>query len=209
MKKPHRPEWAQAKVRLYFSRCWYGMDKDGVPLVKGINRFHDWLLLNVDINIHNWLIQPFFYDEGFPFRVIEYYGNGEKRMSEKLNTLPCPACGAYPDLGGSQDGSELWIACGNLRKCRMAGPSRKTVAEAVAAWNALPRALEWTDEPPKVPGWYWCRDAEREIRLCQLENFVGGPRLFICGISKHTFPDELTGIQWAGPIPEPQEPKGE
>lgn len=65
-------------------------------------------------------------------------------MPEELTLLPlpCPACGAYPDLGGSQDGSELWVACGNLRKCRMAGPSRKTVAEAVAAWNALPRALE-------------------------------------------------------------------
>lgn len=67
--------------------------------------------------------------------------------------------------------------------------------------------LEWTDEPPKVPGWYWCRDAEGETRLRQLENFVGGPRLFVCGISKHIFPDELTGIQWAGPINEPCEPK--
>ena len=67
--------------------------------------------------------------------------------------------------------------------------------------------LEWTDEPPKVPGWYWCRDAEGEIRLRQLENFVGGPRLFVCGISKHIFPDELTGIQWAGPIPEPRDTK--
>lgn len=82
---------------------------------------------------------------------------------------------------------------------------------AVKQWNALSRALEWTTEPPKVPGWYWCRDAEGEIRLRQLENFVGGPRLFVCGISKHIFPDELTGIQWSGPIPEPRphEPVGE
>ena len=26
---------------------------------------------------------------------------------------------------------------------------------AIAAWNALPRALTWTHEPPKVAGWYW------------------------------------------------------
>ena len=182
------------------------MNKDGVPLVKGINRFHDWLLLNVDINIHNWLIQPFFYDEGFPFRVIEYYGNGEKRMSEKLNTLPCPACGAYPDLGGSQDGSELWIACGNLRKCRMAGPSRKTVAEAVAAWNALPRALEWTDEPPKVPGWYWFKD-EYGIRIAWIKHDsrkINELYAVIGGVGN--WMSTLHG-QWAGPIPEPRETK--
>ena len=60
-------------------------------------------------------------------------------------------------LGGSFNGSELWVACGNMRKCRMAGPSRKTVAEAVAAWNAMPRDLTWTDEPPKEVGNYWWR----------------------------------------------------
>ena len=55
-------------------------------------------------------------------------------------------------LGGSFNGSELWVACGNMRKCRMAGPSRKTVAEAVAAWNAM---------PPDVDG----RAAERGRKL--------------------------------------------
>lgn len=112
-------------------------------------------------------------------------------MSEKLNSLPCPACGAYPDLGGSQDGSELWVACGNLRKCRMTGPSRKTVAEAVAAWNALPRALTWADNPPQVPGWYWYKTSSH------------------LGITK--FPElcdrTREGWQWAGPIPEPRETK--
>ncbi len=73
----------------------------------------------------------------------------------------------------------------------MAGPSRKTVAEAVAAWNALPRALEWTDEPPKVPGWYWYKTSSH------------------LGITK--FPElcdrTREGWQWAGPIPEPREQK--
>ena len=94
-------------------------------------------------------------------------------------------------LGGSFNGSELWVACGNMRKCRMAGPSRKTVAEAVAAWNAMPRDLTWTDEPPKVPGWYWYKTSSH------------------LGITK--FPElcdrTREGWQWAGPIPEPVEPK--
>lgn len=56
-----------------------------------------------------------------------------------MDIKPCPACGGYPEIGGSADGTEVWIACGNLRKCRMGGPTRSTVEEAVEAWNALPR----------------------------------------------------------------------
>lgn len=115
-------------------------------------------------------------------------------MPEELTPLPCPACGAHPELGGSQDGSELWVACGNIRKCRMAGPTRKNVTEAVAAWNALPRALEWTDEPPKGPGWYWYRHK---------------PSRTIAMINVDVEPIEYESLpgQWAGPIPEPRETK--
>lgn len=52
---------------------------------------------------------------------------------------PCPACGGYPEIAGTIDGKEVWIACGNLRGCRMGGPTRSTVEEAGEAWNALPR----------------------------------------------------------------------
>lgn len=113
-------------------------------------------------------------------------------MPRELNPLPCPACGAHPELGGSQDGTELWIACGNLRKCRMAGPTRTTIAEAVDAWNALPRALTWTDEPPKVPGWYWWRNLSKP-QVVHSNNF------------KNRKPHPAD--EWAGPIPEPREPK--
>ena len=103
-------------------------------------------------------------------------------------------------LGGSFNGSELWVACGNMRKCRMAGPSRKTVAEAVAAWNAMPRDLTWTDEPPKVPGMYWNRSKNYPNEAC------------IIRVSKYRI-EQLAQMgcspneQWAGPIPEPHEPK--
>ena len=106
---------------------------------------------------------------------------------------PCPACGSHPELGGSVNGSELWVACGNMRKCRMAGPSRKTVAEAVAAWNAMPRALEWTDSRPKVPGWYWFRN--------------GGAKPVILPITLPVRWKVEPDDEWAGPIPEPREPK--
>lgn len=128
-------------------------------------------------------------------------------MPEELTLLPCPLCQARAHV--ECHNGKFRVICKGESGCpfRMGGKWFVFPDECYDWWNAFPRTLEWTDEPPKVPGWYWCRDAEGEIRLCQLENFVGGPRLFICGISKHTFPDELTGIQWAGPIPEPREPK--
>ena len=55
---------------------------------------------------------------------------------------PCPACGGYPEIAGTIDGTEVWIACGNLRGCRMGGPTRSTVEEAAEAWNSLPRRHE-------------------------------------------------------------------
>ena len=128
-------------------------------------------------------------------------------MSEELTLLPCPLCQATAHV--EYHNGYLRVICEGEPGCpfRMGGKRFVFTDECYDWWNNLPRALTLTDEPPKLPGWYWCRDAEGEIRLRQLENFVGGPRLFVCGISKHIFPDELTGIQWAGPITEPREPK--
>ena len=66
--------------------------------------------------------------------------------------------------------------------------------KARAAWNALPRSLAWTDEPPKMPGWYWCRD----------ENDKENARIIFPNIRKTKWRDK----QWAGPIPEPKEQGG-
>lgn len=71
---------------------------------------------------------------------------------------------------------------------------------AVAAWNALPRALTWTYEPPKVPGMYWNRSKNYPNEAC------------IIRVSKYRI-EQLARMrcspneQWAGPIPEPCEPK--
>ena len=122
-------------------------------------------------------------------------------MPRELNPLPCPACGAHPELGGSQDGSELWIACGNLKKCRMAGPTRTTIAEAVDAWNALPRALEWTNEP-QLGAWNWGMDGTSCIPC-----FVYRDGQVSVAMPLERIPYKTIGGQWAGPIPEPSEQK--
>lgn len=106
----------------------------------------------------------------------------------ELTLLPCPACGAS-DVVLRVDTR----AYGFCTACGMCGPCapKVDVEYVVKQWNALPRALEWTDEPPKVPGWYWYKTSSH------------------LGITK--FPElcdrTREGWQWAGPIPEPRETK--
>lgn len=69
-------------------------------------------------------------------------------------------------------------------------------------------ALEWTTEPPKVPGWYWFKD-EYGIRIARIKHDsrkMNELYAVIGGVGN--WMSTLHG-QWAGPIPEPQEPKGE
>ena len=66
-------------------------------------------------------------------------------------------------------------------------------------WNALPRALEWTDDPPKVPGKYWNRD----IRFPEEAGIITVAPSRVEQLQRMSRPTE----QWAGPIPEPREPK--
>ena len=60
--------------------------------------------------------------------------------------------------------------------------------EGVACW-----ALEWTDSRPKVPGWYWFRN--------------GGAKPVILPITLPVRWKVEPDDEWAGPIPEPREPK--
>lgn len=113
-------------------------------------------------------------------------------MPEELTLLPlpCPACGHPAGIARANGTGCAFVMCQHV-KCAFSGPIKTTSEAAVAAWNALPRALEWTDEPPKVPGWYWYKTSSH------------------LGITK--FPElcdrTREGWQWAGPIPEPREPK--
>jgi len=58
--------------------------------------------------------------------------------------------------------------------------------------------LEWTDEPPKVPGWYWCRHKSYPEYAVVRKVW---PEVW----AEFGVPDGYD--QWAGPIPEPREPK--
>lgn len=108
-------------------------------------------------------------------------------MPEELTLLPCPACGGR--AWAHYEPTTIRIYC---PRCDILGPKKDTIEEARAAWNALPRALEWTDEPPKVPGWYWWRNLSKP-QVVHSNNF------------KNRKPHPAD--EWAGPIPAPREPK--
>ena len=101
-------------------------------------------------------------------------------------SLPCPVCGGRAWANYEPTIIRIYCPC-----CDIVGPKKDTIEEARAAWNPLPRPLAWTDEPPKVPGWYWCRD----------ENDEENARIIFPNIRKTKWRDK----QWAGPIPEPKE----
>lgn len=119
-------------------------------------------------------------------------------MPEELTLLPCPACGEEADIFDSfeRDGKGH-VAIGWSAYCTrgcLTTSEHGSREKAATSWNALPRALEWTTEPPKVPGWYWHRCEEDVVTIRRL--WKGDIEV----LSK--IPQ-----QWAGPISEPREPK--
>lgn len=132
-------------------------------------------------------------------------------MPEELTLLPCYKCGGtarYCHYDKYPKGLEPVIIDGetvieghvwhfvNCEKCReqRAGLYPINSKEAITEWNSIPRALTWTNEPPKVPGWYWYR--HNPSRTLGMINVDVDPTEY----------ESLPG-QWAGPIPEPCEPK--
>lgn len=115
-------------------------------------------------------------------------------MPEELTLLPCPLCQARVHV--ECHNGKFRVICKGESGCpfRMGGKWFVFPDECYDWWNAFPRTLEWTDEPPKVPGWYWYRHK---------------PSRTIAMINVDVEPIEYESLpgQWAGPIPEPREPK--
>lgn len=128
-------------------------------------------------------------------------------MSEGLTLLPCPACCGKADIIDSfeRDGNGHvvigWSAyC--TRGC-LTTSEHGSREQAIAGWNALPRALEWTSDPPKVPGCYLGRKKNEHISMVMYcfcrESKLG----FWDGKKFCTF--EQNETEYFGPIPEPRD----
>lgn len=65
--------------------------------------------------------------------------------------------------------------------------------------EALPRTLEWTDEP-QLGAWNWWRDEDSRI-----PRYVYQDGTITIAMQIDRVPYQDIGGQWAGPIPEPRE----
>lgn len=145
-------------------------------------------------------------------------------MPEELKLLPCPACGSHATVqndgysGEEEVTGSTYVCCSNL-SCSMCGPFGHDAEEAVRKWNALPRALVWTNEAPKVPGRYygWTGKKDAPIQIWVVFEYKTPKKGLVRMKTKpywdrnrevircHTV--EQYELQWAGPIPEPREHK--
>ena len=130
-----------------------------------------------------------------------------------MNELQCcPSCGSYSvNMGREQVGLTKfnYVIC---RRCKMTGPEENggtgealSATAAAEAWNSLPRPLRWTTEPPTKPDFYWHRDGGI-LSIAYVYEGAGTLFCHFAGEEAPTLLDLVTG-EWAGPIPEPQEPQ--
>ena len=121
-------------------------------------------------------------------------------MPEELTLLPCPVCGydAYLKEEFSSCKQAAYSVC--CRKCELMTGLSRTKEHAVQRWNALLRALTWTNEP-QLGAWNWWKDEDSRIPRYVYQD---GTVDIAMQIDRVSYQD--LGGQWC-PIPEPREPK--
>lgn len=117
----------------------------------------------------------------------------------------CPCCNSNSVMlikDQSYVQAPFYVQCGELCH-RNHVTASVTPAEAIARWNALPRALRWTHEPPKVAGKYWWRPSGKKIGRIR-DMFVRNGEVGFLDRNDRFIKDTGDG-EWAGPIPAPIE----
>lgn len=123
-------------------------------------------------------------------------------MSKMTDGLkPCPSCGYAPVHCGGTTGTK--VDCYN---CGMSGPRHENPSVSKAAWNYLPRHLQWTTETPTEPGWYFIR-YKGKVTICYATYPKGSSHMTYLVIGSPDAWSSEYADEWAGPIPEPEEPK--
>ena len=117
--------------------------------------------------------------------------------------LPCPACGSDVKISGGDEWHNqhsFFIEC-QCGVCRVGDTVR---AECIDRWNAMPRALRWTHEPPKVAGWYWYQLDGHAAEPRKIDSSFDGEEYL--GVRDGWYVNRITKkphVKWAGPIPAP------
>ena len=118
--------------------------------------------------------------------------------------LPCPHCRTDRYLRvQSFKALKFMLFRVICNGCGVSGPAGDTRKSAIEAHNALPRALTWTHEPPKVAGKYWWRPSGKKIGRIR-DMFVRNGEVGFLDRNDRFVKDTGDG-EWAGPIPPPIE----
>ena len=114
--------------------------------------------------------------------------------------LPCPTngCAGIGKIYHSPDQLYVTMLCVT---CGLSTGYAINPEEAIARWNALPRALRWTYEPPKVAGKYWWRPVGKKIGRIR-DMFVRNGEVGFLDHNDRFIKDTGDG-EWAGPISPP------
>ena len=131
-------------------------------------------------------------------------------MSE-ITMSPCPFCNdGTSQLSIRGDCDICYVQCdpcGTRGPAEAVGTGEAKYDKAITAWNSITRRLKWTREKPTEEGFWFCRYGET-VWVYWLTWDNG--RLKISGLfpsKSERFIDELDefeGLEWAGPIPEPE-----
>lgn len=115
----------------------------------------------------------------------------EARVAEKLAKSICVVCSE--NKNGRFTTRQNYTQRADIEACRMRHARIAVESEAISTWNDLPRALEWSSDPPTEPGfWWWELLGHKGVDLIQ-------------DPEKRVVKDYRA--KWAGPIPEPKEAK--
>lgn len=145
-------------------------------------------------------------------------------MSEELK--PCPICGEAMNLAIMNNqwapGKLYYVQCLSGMCINGKSIAHESVETAVSAWNALPRALVWTTDVPREPGFYYAEhiygDNMEYINISVIEAIDRTHWRYLDWEKRRGNPGCLLAIgygivpistysRFAGPIPTPQEQK--
>lgn len=130
-------------------------------------------------------------------------------MNKEQIPLPCPACGKSASVFIYDYQVTYAVMCNS---CGMKGPQTfirevelsEMIDEAVTAWNILPRTPIWTNEPPKIEGYYWVRHRALKNSVIDLVYKRYGSLMYVFNGQEVNI-NTLDCLVWAGPISLPKE----
>jgi len=60
--------------------------------------------------------------------------------------------------------------------------------------------MQWTRDPPTVPGWYWMREVAADVEIVWIDSNM---MVWVQGVDDNEPVSEHAGVEWCGPLTPP------